>query len=501
MKKENVLILSFLIFLPFFCSANRPTEVIYPDIPGVTMTPTTIETALPDYFQYVFGLAMSIIGIICFGSLLYGGVIFVGSAGNPMVQKKAKSQISASIIGGLITLGSYLIGNTINPTLVVPHTGIKTIAGVTLYEEADCPGGGGFSYNNPVFQLAAVDPGNGGGPRKINITTNNQDIGFDAKSFWVNSPPEELKVTLYQESGYKGGSFNIDTSIQGCQNITTISSTRSISISWAIPGVYLCTDEYVKDGPFYYCQGEEKLLPANTDLLSPEFNNNIKGVRFRGTELVLFTAKGYPGLPEPCGFMLDDQSCSRVDYDTKTNKCKCIAAFSYSAILHQNSAQTGQCQYLEGRLVDEIAYNLADGDYREFAKNGETTSVTTLIKGQSSGATPSGGIWLCKNPDPTAADLDNPDKCLGPYKTTKEIKSVKDEIGEDWDNALSSIHIEGNYTAILFEEEEYGGICQIFDDSDSNFRNNPIGRCNCIYSSYGCEDCTSSFMLIPRYGN
>ena len=119
-KKTLLLILSLLLFLflgaSFIC-AQKPLEVVYPQIPGA-LTPTTTKTALPDYIRYIFQLSLFISALLAFGSLIYGGVRFLTSDGSPSVQKDAQSQISAGILGLIILISAYIILNTINPQLV-----------------------------------------------------------------------------------------------------------------------------------------------------------------------------------------------------------------------------------------------------------------------------------------------------------------------------------------------------------------------------------------------
>ena len=111
-------LLLLLLFLgASFIFAQKPLEVVYPQIPGA-LTPTTTKTALPDYIRYIFQLSLFISALLALGSFLYGGVRFLISAGSPSAKKDAQSQISAGILGLIILLSAYIILNTINPQLV-----------------------------------------------------------------------------------------------------------------------------------------------------------------------------------------------------------------------------------------------------------------------------------------------------------------------------------------------------------------------------------------------
>lgn len=119
-KKTKLLFLFLLLFIflgATFIYAQKPLEVTYPQVPGA-LTPTTTKTALPDYIRYIFQLSLFIGALITFGSLIYGGVRYLTSAGSPSAQKDAQSQISAGILGLIILFAAYLILNTISPQLV-----------------------------------------------------------------------------------------------------------------------------------------------------------------------------------------------------------------------------------------------------------------------------------------------------------------------------------------------------------------------------------------------
>lgn len=121
MKKE-IILLSFVFLLVllaanFALAATRTLEVVYPEIPGVP-TPKTVTTGLPEYVNYIFNLALIVIGFVILGALIYSGIIYLTSAGNPAKLSEAKSGILAGLLGGVILLSAYLIFYTINPQLV-----------------------------------------------------------------------------------------------------------------------------------------------------------------------------------------------------------------------------------------------------------------------------------------------------------------------------------------------------------------------------------------------
>lgn len=125
MKGQTIFI--FFLFVSFFLipqviladgSATRTLEIVYPQIPGVS-TPEYVSTGLPEYVNYLFRFAVIIIGILIFGVLVYSGINYLLSFGNPAKLSDAKQGITAAGFGGLILLGAYLIFNTINPQLLI----------------------------------------------------------------------------------------------------------------------------------------------------------------------------------------------------------------------------------------------------------------------------------------------------------------------------------------------------------------------------------------------
>lgn len=124
MKRKTILILLvfFLLFCPLFfnfsLAAERVLEIVYPTIPGVP-TPTSTRTALPVYINYIFRFSVIFIGILIFGVLIYNGIRYLTSFGNPNKLSDAVKGMSAALLGGFILLCSVLIFNTINPQLLI----------------------------------------------------------------------------------------------------------------------------------------------------------------------------------------------------------------------------------------------------------------------------------------------------------------------------------------------------------------------------------------------
>jgi len=117
MKKFFLFSLPALIsFAPIFAFAQS-TITISSSVPG--MAPITAASAGPGTFvQGFYNFALMIGGILAFGAIVYGGVLYAASMGNPGRQSEGKEWIKSALLGLLLLAGAYLILYTINPNLV-----------------------------------------------------------------------------------------------------------------------------------------------------------------------------------------------------------------------------------------------------------------------------------------------------------------------------------------------------------------------------------------------
>ncbi len=115
MKKGSAVIIWFVAASCVTLPALAVT--ISPSIPGMTTAATT--STLPGVFVNGFYLfALMIGGVLAFGAVVYGGILYAASAGNPGRQSEGKEWIKSAIYGLLLLAGAYLILYTINPNLV-----------------------------------------------------------------------------------------------------------------------------------------------------------------------------------------------------------------------------------------------------------------------------------------------------------------------------------------------------------------------------------------------
>ena len=113
-----ILVLSFLsLFSSFSLAAEKELETEYPGIGE--QEGLTGETTLPEYVKYVFQISLIIAAVAALAVLIYGGLVFLTSAGSPVAQNEAKNWIFGGILGLILLLSSYLILIVINPELKI----------------------------------------------------------------------------------------------------------------------------------------------------------------------------------------------------------------------------------------------------------------------------------------------------------------------------------------------------------------------------------------------
>ncbi len=127
--KIPIFILAFTILfftLTASASAEVVLEVSYPVTPEGTLTP---ESSLPDVIKYIFYFFIIISLLLVVFSLIYGGIIYVSSAGNPDRMGAARKRMIGSVLGLFIILGAFLLLRTINPQLAVLKIEKKPVVG------------------------------------------------------------------------------------------------------------------------------------------------------------------------------------------------------------------------------------------------------------------------------------------------------------------------------------------------------------------------------------
>ena len=94
-------------------TAHAVTLSISGSLPGLSANPTNPGSWINGFYT----LALMLGGVLAFGAVVYGGVLYAASAGNPSRQTEGKEWIWAALTGLLLLAAAWLVLYTINPNL------------------------------------------------------------------------------------------------------------------------------------------------------------------------------------------------------------------------------------------------------------------------------------------------------------------------------------------------------------------------------------------------
>ena len=121
---------------PVFASATTQISLNIPGGSNAYPTSTGPGGFVANFYQF----ALMIGGVLAFGVIVYGGVRYMASAGNPSGQSDAKEWIEAALLGLLLLVGAYFILNVINPQLL--NLTLPTLTQINI-QVPPAPVGGG----------------------------------------------------------------------------------------------------------------------------------------------------------------------------------------------------------------------------------------------------------------------------------------------------------------------------------------------------------------------
>jgi hypothetical protein len=99
---------------------------INPNIPGFA---AAAGSGPNGWIRDFYNFALIAVGILAFGAIVYGGVRYAASAGNPSSQETGRSWIRSALIGLLLLGGAYIILRTVNPNLInLQNPDLQTIS-------------------------------------------------------------------------------------------------------------------------------------------------------------------------------------------------------------------------------------------------------------------------------------------------------------------------------------------------------------------------------------
>ena len=122
-----------LLFVLFLASPASAADYGLTETAGAAGL-TGFGTSLPGLVGNIIGTGLSLVGVLFFALMLYGGVMWMTARGNTENEKKALDTITAAIVGILIVLGSYALTSFVFNNLMSGNSDVT--------ELADCTGPG-----------------------------------------------------------------------------------------------------------------------------------------------------------------------------------------------------------------------------------------------------------------------------------------------------------------------------------------------------------------------
>jgi hypothetical protein len=161
MKKNN--------FIKLLSAAAIFSFVALPVL-AFAQTQITISTSVPGQYNgsvegtspgafiaNIYQFALVIGGVLAFGVIVYGGIRYMTSAGNPSAASDAKEWIEAALLGLLLLAGAYFILSVVNPQLL--NLNLPSLAPANVAAPAGGANGGGAS--TPVSTSGGTNGSNG----------------------------------------------------------------------------------------------------------------------------------------------------------------------------------------------------------------------------------------------------------------------------------------------------------------------------------------------------
>lgn len=199
--KKILLIFSMIVIIsaPCLVSAELMLNVEYPST-GEDESGITAETTLPQLLKYVFNwfIIIALVGTAI--SLLYAGVSYLSSAGDPSAMGRARTRLVGSFIGLLILFGSFLILKTLNPTIAVMRLKRVPInTGVVLLDEVayEVTQSGSISDDQLQKFLDAPAGATTGRAKYLGFSVGDLEAVFGQIKF-INSGLDTTKIEKYE---------------------------------------------------------------------------------------------------------------------------------------------------------------------------------------------------------------------------------------------------------------------------------------------------------------
>jgi len=112
--KKIITILAFILFWGLPATSLAVLQLNYPVVGGITID---LDMNLNDLVAWFYYFLIAIAGLCAFFMIVWGGVTWLTSAGNPSKISEAKDRLSSAFLGLVLVLASWLILQVINPDI------------------------------------------------------------------------------------------------------------------------------------------------------------------------------------------------------------------------------------------------------------------------------------------------------------------------------------------------------------------------------------------------
>ena len=117
-KKISFILLLLALVAPVMADAID-LNLTYPTFPGAPDINQSENQSLSGIVAWLYTLIVGISGLAAFVMIVWGGVQYMTSTGDPTKTSDAKDKIKNALLGLLLVLASFLILQVINPELTL----------------------------------------------------------------------------------------------------------------------------------------------------------------------------------------------------------------------------------------------------------------------------------------------------------------------------------------------------------------------------------------------
>jgi len=227
-KRRSVLYALLFTGIVFFCLPSQVQALQVANYPGFLNIQENMSlTAL---VSSLFAFLLAIAGIAAFVMIVFGGVKYLASAGDPSKMKDAKDQIFAAILGLIILFSSWMILNTINPNLVeLREPGESPLLGSVAWGEIRTAG---MCVEGEAYDVELWTKKNYSGERKCyNVGEEDEQLPLGQKIYSIKINGSAA-VKLFDEPNFDG------------KNICFINSYHDLNLCGQTCGFWGCTEWY-----------------------------------------------------------------------------------------------------------------------------------------------------------------------------------------------------------------------------------------------------------------